>query len=117
MAAFDSAISGYSRVPEPNLIFAAAKQDKHPLRGLIDNGPYGLKLGFPKTVRFALLAPHSEIYKLHGLVAELNNAATPKEAKNYYPKYPGFDKLFRTPIAPQDTSLVISFPRELQDLA
>lgn len=117
MDAFDSAVSGYSRIPEPNLVFAGGRQDKHPLRGLINNGPYGLKLGFPKTVRFALLAPHSEINKLHGLTTELKTPANPMEARNYYPEYPGFNKLFRTPIAPQDDSLVISFPRELEDLA
>src|ERR1019366_8258519 len=44
----------YIRIPEPDLMFAAGGLDKHPLRGLIDHGPYGLRYGTPATLRFAL---------------------------------------------------------------
>jgi len=117
MAAPNSALGGYSRLAEPELIFNNGGQHKHPLHGLIQYGPYGLKLGFPTSVRFALLAPQADMVQLRGLTAELNQVVGPKEAKNYYPEYPGFDKLFRTPITSQDDSLIFPFPQELNAFA
>jgi hypothetical protein len=82
----------------------------HPLVGLIDRGPYGLRFGTPHRVRLALMAPRGGLKKLSGLVRELDH----REAKNYYPEYPGFEKVFRTPIAEGDPRLVIEFPDELE---
>ncbi|UWR16312.1 nuclease PIN [Sulfitobacter sp. M368] len=117
MAASDNALGGYSRIAEPELIFNEDRRHKHPLLGLIQHGPYGLKLGFPASVRFALLAPQADMERLRGLTAELNRAVRPREAKNYYPEYPGFDTLFRVPIAAQDDALILSFPQELDTFA
>lgn len=117
MTAQSGAIAGYSRIAEPELVFRGGRRKKHPLTGLIEHGPYGLNLGFPSSVRFALLAPQSNINRLRDLSAELNKAAKPIEAKNYYPDYPGFEALFRTPIADQDSSLILPFPQPLDELA
>jgi len=117
MPTVDSAIAGYSRIAEPDLVFSGGRRNKHPLVGLVENGPYGLNLGFPTSVRFALLAPQANIDRLRGLTSELNRTASPKEAINYYPQYPGFDALFRTPIAAQDDSLVFTFPQSLDVFA
>ena len=87
--------------------------DKHPLRGLIKFGPYGQRLGYPSTVRLALLAPSRDIVRLTDLVNELNQRADPREAKNYYPVYPGYHDLFRVPITSQDKRLVRSLPDTL----
>lgn len=113
MSAIESEISGYTTLAEPELLFAAGKRHKHPLLGLIRHGPYGQRYGVPSTVRLALVAPKNDLRRLEGLVAELNSRAEPKEAKNYYPVYPGFKDVFRIPIAPQNDSLVIAFPDEL----
>jgi len=107
-------LSGYSTLPEPALVFAGNRTSKHPLLGLINHGPYGLKFGAPSSLRLALLAPARDMSKLKGLVDELKKPAQPKEAKNYYPEYPGFEKLFRIPIADQDERLVINFPDQLE---
>ena len=104
---------GYTALAEPDLLFHDRRTGKHPLRGLIDHGPYGLRFGSPSTVRLALLAPSGDISRLTGLVAELNGTATPREATNYYPEYPGFHPLFRVPIAPQNRRLVRPFPEAL----
>ena len=40
-----SELPGYTVIPEPDLMFAGGALDKHPLRGLISAGPYGLKYG------------------------------------------------------------------------
>ncbi len=105
---------GYSKLPEPDLVFAENGTQKHPLIGLINHGPYGLKFGAPARLRLALIAPNRDMPKLKGLVEELKKPAKPKEAKNYYPEYLGFEKVFRIPIADQDDRLVINFPDQLE---
>jgi len=89
-------------LPEPELLFHGKKTHLHPLMGLIEYGPYGLKLGVPAKVRFALLAPRLHRGKLEALVKELTRSAKPREATNYYPEYPGFEKLFRVPLRDVD---------------
>jgi hypothetical protein len=117
MTSLASELCGYTPLAEPDLLFANNKIDKHPLRGLINNGPYSLQFGAPSRVRFALIAPSQDIRKLEALVEELNKPATPIEAKNYYPVYPGFKKLLRTPIAALDDRLKVIFPDELDQHA
>jgi hypothetical protein len=53
MTANASELSGYASVGEPNLVFARGVREKHPLRGLINHGPYGMDLGVPREVRLA----------------------------------------------------------------
>jgi hypothetical protein len=108
---------GYTALPEPDLLFAGGKIHKHPLLGLITHGSYGLKFGTLAHLRVALLAPKKDMPKLTGLINELKGKAKPKEAVNYYPEYPGFQALFRIPIADQDSRLVINFPDQLESHA
>jgi hypothetical protein len=54
-------LCGYSTIPEPDLVFAGNRTGKHPLVGLINHGPYGLKFGAPAVLRFALLGPSSDV--------------------------------------------------------
>ncbi|HDY85685.1 hypothetical protein LCGC14_0576700 [marine sediment metagenome] len=98
MTTLSSALSGYSIIPEPDLLFANGSSNKHPLVGLIENGPYSSKFSSPSQLRLALVAPLTEMPKLDALVNELSNTFNPKEAANYYPKYPGFQSVFRIPI-------------------
>lgn len=95
----NSQLSGYVRLPEPRLLFAAREKDIHPLQGLINHGPYSSRIGVPSTVRLALLAPSNDMNRLRNLVKELQDDSEPLEAKNYYPKYPGFEQVFRVGIA------------------
>ncbi len=90
---------------------------KHPLLGLINHGPFGLKYGAPGTLRLALVAPRLHQQKLPTLIGELNGSAKPKEAVNYYPEYPGFSKVFRIPIAAVSDNLVLAFPDALENHA
>lgn len=109
-----SELGGYSSLPEPDLLFAQSHTHKHPLLGLISHGPYSLKFGTLTRLRLALLAPQRDMTKLTNLIEELLTTATPREAKNYYPAYPGFNELFRIPIAGQNERLTISFPDQLE---
>jgi hypothetical protein len=106
-------LAGYTTLPEPDLVFANNKTHKHPLLGLIQHGPYGLKFGAPSKLRLALMAPATDLRRLKALVAELEATASPREAKNYYPDYPGFNAVFRIPIVPLDDRLVIPFDDKL----
>lgn len=112
-----SEMSGYTTIPEPDLLFAGDRTHKHPLLGLIENGPYGLRFGAPSSIRFAILAPSRDRVKLTKLIDELSGKAEPREAKNYYPKYPGFRDVFRTQIANPDDRLTLSFPDQLESFA
>lgn len=108
-----SELCGYTTLPEPDLVFGGNRTDKHPLRGLIDNGPYSSKFGAPSRLRLALLAPEPEMGKLISLTQELQKVVKPREAVNYYPTYPGFQELFRIPISDIDATLKVTFPSEL----
>jgi hypothetical protein len=110
-------LAGYSKVTEPSLVFAGGGTDRHPLLGLIRSGPYGLKFGTPSVVRLAIMAPRRDITKLQRLVAEFEQKAIPREATNYYPEYPGFAALFRTPLRPPTDQLILIFPDELDGFA
>lgn len=114
MTAQPGELAAYSMIPEPDLMFAGNATHKHPLRGLIDNGPFGLKFGTPGRIRFALMAPKNDLRRLRGLVAELEKSAAPREAKNYYPVYSGFSTVFRIPVSPLEESLIIAFPDQLE---
>ncbi len=108
-----SEISGYTCLSEPELVFNQDRRHKHPLLGLINYGPYGLRFGVPARMRPALLASRDSMARLTGLVGELQVSARPKEAKNYYPEYPGFENVYRIPITKSDNRLMIEFPEEL----
>jgi hypothetical protein len=110
-------LSGYSSLPEPELVFGSDKRHKHPLLGLLANGPYGQRFGVPTKLRLALVAPRSDMKRLGVLVKELNARAEPQEATNYYPVYPGFMNVLRIPIADQDQRLVLEFPDALDEYA
>ncbi|GLR90389.1 hypothetical protein [Bradyrhizobium iriomotense] len=116
MTASASEMDGYATIPEPNLIFAGNGFDKHPLRGLRQHGPYSLPLGIPTRVRLALLAPKELLPKLDRLLRELGGSARPREALNYYPEYPGFEPLFRTPLVAEKTRR-FEMPEDLNRLA
>ncbi len=110
-------LPGYLTLPEPDLLFDQGKVDKHPLVGLIANGPYGARLKTLSQLRVALLAPSGELGRLRSLLTELRGAAKPIEAKVYYPEYPGFEAVFRIPIAEPADGLVRTFPAELDEHA
>jgi len=110
MTSTTAELSGYTTLPEPDLMFAGNKTNKHPLVGLINHGPYSAKFGAPNQLRFAVLAPRRDIKKLLSLIEELKRPATPKEAPKYYPVYPGFESLFRIPIPEVPETLVLEFP-------
>jgi len=112
-----SELPSYKILPEPQLLFNNSTTDTHPLRGLITHGPYSVGLGFPTQIRTAFLSPVGGSGRLQSLVAELCGTHTPKEAKNYYPIYPGFQSVFRTPIITAPDNLMFELPGECSAIA
>jgi len=51
---------GYTSVPEPDLVFAGNRTDKHPLRGLIDHGPYSSHCTLLRRLHIAHAAGRTE---------------------------------------------------------
>lgn len=110
-------LPGYRSLPEPELLFHDKKTDTHPLRGLVNHGPYGMSLGFPAQIRTAFLAPVEFLPKLEGLIKELEGTHSVKDAPNYYIPYTGFKNIFRIPLLPPAANLQCEMPKECQDCA
>jgi hypothetical protein len=104
-------------VPEPLLQFGGNGRDIHPYRGLIEFGPYGVKLGFPLQLRLAVLAPLNKVFIIDRLWQELNQQHKPREGTNYYPDYLGFDKIFRIPLLPLTDNLRVEMAEECDRFA
>lgn len=117
MAVDPNALPGHFQLPEPLLLFAGRKTHAHPLRGLVDFGPYSLDIGGPRHVRLAYLAPADLLGRLDGLTKELATRQQPKDALNYYIAYDGFDKVFRSRLVAPTDQLRVATPPECNELA
>ena len=113
MTSQPSELAGYTRLPQPELVFHNRAKARHPLVGLIENGPYRLRFGMPARLRIALVAPAGDLARLRGLVDELSRRAKPREALNYYPEYPGFAALFRVPVLELSDRTTVQLPSTL----
>jgi len=89
--------------------------DVHPLRGLLDHGPFGkLRLAStPNPIRIAFIGQEDMIARLRHLARELQGRHEPKERKQFLISYPGFTRVFGASLAPADKSTWITLPDEL----
>jgi hypothetical protein len=91
-----SQIAPHLCFPEPKLSFHPERLDDvdtHPLRGLLQFGPYSAGL-VPDPIRVATIAPAGESNRLFSFMKELNSEYEPTERKDYLPKWPGFSRVF-----------------------
>ena len=112
-----SNLSTHNKIDEPKLMFGENEHDTHPLLGLIKYGPYSKKYGYLSEIKIASIAPKGLLYKIDSLVSELNNNHKPKEAKDYYPDYPGFQNLFSVQLVASSYDLKIELPDNADLLA
>lgn len=115
--AIESRLPGYSKLPEPDLLFHLGRIHKHPLVGLIEHGPFSLKLNIPGQVRLAVVARQRDMAQVGRVITELGNTARARQATNYYPDYLGFQKVFRTPLVPPTDRTTIALPDSLDSHA
>ena len=111
MSGIAEELSGYTRLEEPTLLFAEGGRHKHPLLGLLRHSPYGRQLGAPTAScglpwwRWSAIWQNSRAWS-----RSLKKPASPREAKNYYPDYPGFTDVFRIPVVLLDERVRIVVP-------
>ena len=117
MATDSSSLPAHSILPKPRLLFQGNLTDTHPLRGLSQHGPYSAGLGVPGQVRLAYLSPAGYMGKLDGIVSELSEPVSPREALNYYVPYPGFEKVFRVPLVATFKVLKCTMLEECETIA
>ncbi len=91
-----SEIAPHIWLSEPSLAFhpdRTSDREIHPLRGLLRFGPYSAGI-LPDPIRVATLAPAKESNRLYTFMKCLNSTYTPRERKDYLPKWPGFQPVF-----------------------
>lgn len=89
-------ISPHIIIPEPKLMFhhdRQADQDVHPLRGLIEYGPYSSTL-VPDPIRLATISPAISVGKLRTFLNQIDAQLAPKERRDYLPSWPGCQRVY-----------------------
>jgi len=112
-----SKLSAHKKVEEPQLLFANNQKDIHPLRGLIQYGPYSKKYDYLSSIRLATICPSGQTNKLLSLIQELNKNHIPKDTPDYYPEYPGFEKLFGFKVLGPTDEIKRELPVDLNQFA
>ncbi len=112
----NSHIIAYQNIPEPFLTFSPEDDDHiniHPLKGLIEYGPYNQKLieNVFNTIRVATIGPEGTKNIITDLIGRLNTKHAPQERKTYLIDFPGFSNVFRKNIAISD-NIHIEISRE-----
>ena len=82
--------------PEPKLMFhhhRQSDQDVHPLRGLLEYGPYSSTL-VPDPIRIATISPARDGDKLRTFLSRLDAQLTSKERRDYLPNWPGCQRVY-----------------------
>lgn len=95
-----SRLAPFTLLDEPLLSFSPSdpeQVDVHPLRGLVNFGPYskGSFGGYTSQIRIATVGPESAFKRRGELMASLRGSYQPSDRTEYVPPYPGFEALFR----------------------
>lgn len=114
-----SALPGYTRIPEPALLFHVERaQDRHihPLVGLVNHGPYSRSLlqHLADPIRIASITPAGDVGKIDQLLAELATSQRPRERRQYLVEFPGFARVFGLRVVRSQTDTV-ELGRDLDD--
>lgn len=111
----------FSLLDEPYLAFSpsnATHVDVHPLRGLVNFGPYskGSFGGYTSRVRIATVGPASAFRRRGELMLLLRNRHRPSDRSEYVPEYPGFEALFHVALESAPADAHVKWPEHLHDL-
>lgn len=106
------------RIPEPELLFHPDRvddRDQHPLRGLVNYGPYSRSLinCVMDPIRVGTITPEGEIKKLDHLLRELESRHLPQERKQYLPEFLGFSRIFGIRAVKADKAAQLVLPSQL----
>ena len=116
-----SKLPPFTLLDEPDLAFSpsdATKVDVHPLRGLLNFGPYskGSFGGYTSRIRIATVGPESAFRQRGDLMASLRIAHRASDRSEYVPEYPGFEPLFHVALEAAPAEAHIKWPDHLPQL-
>lgn len=106
---------GLHKIEEPKLKFEAYTPNPyhiHPLKGLIDFGPYSQKLSPMGKIRIATICPLNCFHIIQNLFAEFSKTYNPEERKTYLPQFIGFENIFKTKLELLDESASVQIDGE-----
>lgn len=105
-------LPGYSRINEPELMFdplTPKPYSNHPLKGLIEFGPYSHKIAPIDQIRVGVICPIGCFHIVRSLIHEFGRSHLPQERKDYLPGYPGFEQVFKSKIHLLNESQSVQF--------
>ncbi len=116
-----SKLPPFTLLDEPLLSFSSSDSshvDVHPLRGLLNYGPYskGSFGGYTASVRIATVGPENAFKRRGALMASLRDSHEPSDRAEYVPAYPGFEELFRVKLDAAPALAHIKWPDSLSQL-
>lgn len=116
-----SKLPPFELLSEPLLSFSPSdsqKVDEHPLRGLLNYGPYskGSFGGYTSQIRIATVGPIAAFRRRGDLMASLRNSHRPTDRAEYVPGYPGFEELFHVELVSAPATAHIKWPDSLSQL-
>ena len=112
----NSQVEHHHLLGEPRLAFhpdRSSDTDTHPLRGLLRFGPRSAGL-IPEPIRVATIAPAQDAESLYSFLKELRRAAEPRERREYLPKWPGFQQVFRVRMEAAAAQCHAKLPEEFE---
>lgn len=115
MSAESSELAAHSELQEPELLFHPDRReevDVHPLRGLLQYGPYSRALlqSVIDPIRVAIVAPAGGAAAVQRLLAEFGGRHHPKERRAYLQEFPGFTRVFRVNVVSAAPTSIFEFP-------
>jgi len=120
MSSDTSELAAHSELREPELLFHAERRDEvdvHPLRGLLQFGPYSRSLlqSVIDPIRVAIVAPAGGAAVVRHLLEEFGSSHYPKERRAYLQEFPGFTRVFRVNVVPAAESSTFEFPASFDE--
>lgn len=111
----------FTLLDEPQLSFSpsdVAQVDVHPLRGLLNFGPYskGSFGNYTSRVRIATVGPKSAFHRRGDLMRLLLDVHRPSDRSEYVPEYPGFERLFHVGLESAPAVAHVKWPEQLDGL-
>jgi hypothetical protein len=114
----DYRLPAYGLLQEPLLAFHPDRPedcDSHPLRGLVNYGPYSRSLinNVVDPIRVAFIVPHNHSHVIRNLLAELEQSHKPKERQSYLIDFLGFSRIMGLRIVQASSDVLLELPIKL----
>jgi len=107
-------LPNHAVIPEGHLLFdpSADATAQHPLKGLVEHGPYGGKLTpaiVRPPIRLAYVTIEGFAGTLRDYLNDLENVSRSTARNGYFPEYGGFERVYGVPLhIPQGRRDVVS---------